>query len=104
MTESLNIPEGQKKKIPKTAKGRMKQIMQLPLKQKLNFMPEAGLKFIIGPYVYQVALVSPGKLRFTAKLIDVIIQGVNDGSKSKIINPHTGKPAITHENKLDIKS
>lgn len=91
MTESLNLSNEEMKEVPKTAKGRLKVLNELSVKEKLNFLPHSGFRFALGPYVYQVAVVNPGKLRFTAKLIDVIIEGVNDG-KSKIINPHTGDP------------
>lgn len=64
--------------------------MKLPLVDKVNFLPPFGHKFTMGPYVYQVIEIKGGKLGFYAKLIDVIIKGVNDG-KSPIIDPHTGK-------------
>ena len=75
--------------VPDTPEARIAQIMALPLKDKQQFMPPAGLKLQAGPYIYKIGFVNAGQLRFTAKLCDVIIEGVNDGKpeKSLIIKP-----------------
>jgi hypothetical protein len=88
--DNLNIPVEEKKQIPQTAKARIKELMGLPLHQKAPFLPASGDRFRWGPFIYEVAVVHAGKLRFTAKLADVIIQGVND-DVSPIIDPNTGK-------------
>lgn len=96
MSESLNIGKDQKEQIPDTPEGRIAELMELPLKVKKDFVPSSGMMFRFGPYVYRVAVTNPSQLRFTAKLVDVIIKGVNDGSEkvSNIINPNTGKGAV----------
>lgn len=92
--EALDIPD--KKNIPKTAKGRIEELMSLPLNQKVHFLPSSGQRFKMGPYIFRVKVVHPGKLRFTAALDDVVIDGINDGSEkiSPIIDPITGKGAV----------
>lgn len=91
MDKSAKIPEDEIKQIPDTAKARIKELMKLPLHQKYNFLPNSGYRFQLGPFIYEAAVVHGGKLRFTAKLVDVVIQGVNDTVESPIINPSTGK-------------
>ncbi len=86
---SLNIPNNEKKEVPSTAEGRIRGLMELPLHQKENFLPSSGYRFQMGPFIYEVAVVNAGKLRFTARLCDVVIEGINDG-KSDIIDPITG--------------
>lgn len=96
MLESLTIDKNQIGKIPDTPEGRITELMALPVKAKENFLPEPGLELRIGPYVYRVAIINPSQLRFTAKLVDVIIDGVNDGSEkvSDIIDPNTGEGIV----------
>ena len=79
-----------KKEVPSTAKERISELKKLPLSDKGVFVPAVGTTLRLGPFVYEVAVVNAGQLRFTAKLYDVIVDGVNDG-KSNIINPLTGK-------------
>jgi len=92
----LDIPGTEKKEIPKTAKGRIKELMQLSIVEKVSFLPVAGQRFRLGPFIYRVKITSPGKLRFTAALDDVVIDGVNDGSErvSDIVDPNTGKGVV----------
>ena len=87
--DAIDIPVKEKKQVPNTASGRIKKLLELPLKEKVNFVPPVGFKFVIGPFKYEVAVVNAGQLRFTAKLIDVNIVGVN--SESPIIDPETGE-------------
>lgn len=90
MDKSANIPNEEKKQVPSTAKARIKQLMELSFYEKTQFLPSSGYRFQMGPFIYEVAAVHAGKLRFTARLADVIVKGVNDGV-SKIIDPKTGK-------------
>jgi hypothetical protein len=78
-----------KKEMPGTAKERIAELLELPLKDKGVFVPAVGTTLKLGPFVYEVSVVNVGQLRFTAKLHDIVIDGVNDG-KSGIINPKTG--------------
>ena len=96
MSETLDIPKDEKKGIPKTAKGRIKELMNLPIVEKVSFLPTAGQRLRLGPFIYKVKVTSPGKLRFTAALDDVVIDGINDGSEkvSEIVDPSTGKGIV----------
>jgi hypothetical protein len=93
---SLDIQNEEKKEVPSTAKERIKELMGLPLVEKTAFLPRKGDTFRRGPFIFEVAVVHLGKLRFTAKLADVIIKGVNDGV-SPIVDPRTGE-RFTDEN------
>lgn len=86
--EKLNI--NHKDEVPKTAKERIVELKKLPLKDKLNLLPLSGQQFRFGPFIYKVTFVNGGDLRFSAKLEDIVIEGINDG-ESKIIDPRTGK-------------
>jgi hypothetical protein len=88
--KSMDIDDDLKEQIPSTESERIQELNKLNLKEKFNFLPPSGLRFNMGPYVYEVTFVNPSKLRFSSKLVDVIIEGVNDG-KANIINPHTGE-------------
>ena len=96
MPESLNLDKEQKRQVPDTPEARIAELMKLPLKNKASFVPPPDFTFRLGPHVYRVSVVNAGQLRFTAKLVDVIIQGVNDGSEkvSDIIDPKTGEGAV----------
>ena len=95
MSEALNIPKDEKQDIPSTPEARIKELMELPLAQKKNFIPQVGMNFGLGPFVFKVTVVNPSQLRFTATLADVIINGVNDSKKvSEIISPVTGKGIV----------
>ena len=96
MTESIKMVNDDRKEVPATAAARLRELMELPLKQKQNFLPAVGAKIKLGPFIFKVSVTNPSQLRFTASLMDVIIEGVNDGSEkaSPIINPHTGKGII----------
>ena len=66
-------------KVPLNRDTRMKQLLQnLNNKQKEGFLPESGFKFRLGPFIYEVTVVNIGDMRFSAKLYDVIIEGIND--------------------------
>ena len=96
MSEKLDIPKEEKNQIPKTAKGRIKALMELSIVEKVAFLPTAGQRFRLGPYIYRVKITSPGKLRFTAALDDVVIDGVSDGTEkvSEIVDPNTLKGIV----------
>ena len=51
MSETLDIPKDEKKDIPKTAKGRIKELMSLPIVEKVSFLPVAGQRFRMGPFI-----------------------------------------------------
>ena len=89
-----------KDQVPENAEDRIKKLMSLPLSSKKSFVPEPGMRLNLGPFVFEVAVTNPSQLRFTAKLVDVIISGINDG-KSNIIDPNTGKEfkKVSNENK-----
>ena len=95
MKNAFKIPEA-KQEIPDTPEARIKEIKALPAKQKQNFIPPVGGIFRLGPFIYKVSLTLPNQLRFTATLMDVIIEGVNDGSEniSQIVDPVTGKGIV----------
>lgn len=83
-----------KKDIPDTSQGRIAELMQLSYNDKKAFIPPVGFELQLGPFKFKVSFTNIGELRFTAKLSDVIIDGVND-DKSSIISPHTGKEIVT---------
>lgn len=96
MNDKLNIPDTEKKDIPETPEDRIRELMELPLKDKENFIPPVGQFVKLGPFIYQVKVTNPGQMRFTASLYDVVIEGVNDGSEkvSDIVDPNTGKGVV----------
>jgi hypothetical protein len=63
---------------PINRKGRLKSILKMANKQKEAFLPPIGFEFQAGPYIYKVTYHNVGDARFTAKLHDVIVEGVND--------------------------
>ena len=93
---ALKVDPPVQKEVPNTPEERMKEIRDLPNKDKANFLPEPGLTFSIGPFVYRATMANIGKLRFSAELVDVVIEGVNDGSEkiSPIIDPYTMQGAV----------
>ncbi len=93
--DSLKIEET-KNQIPDTPEKRIAGIMELSLKQKVAFLPKVGVLLDIGPFVFKVSVINASQLRFTATLVDVIMEGVNDGSEkvSPIIDPGTGEGAV----------
>lgn len=78
MQEKLKLPETEKSKVPIAREARIRAIQELPGSSKPNFLPKAGTLVRMGPYVYRVSFVNAGDLRFTAKLHDVVIEGVSD--------------------------
>jgi hypothetical protein len=96
MTDSIQLTDSEKTEIPDTPEKRMAEIRQLPNKSKTSFLPQPGMAFSMGPFVYKVSMVNIGKLRFTAELADVVIEGINDDSEniSLIIDPHTNQGVI----------
>ncbi len=66
-------------KVPETPKARINELMKLPLADKEHFIPPCEEVFRIGPFIYAVVVTNPGKLRFTATLVDVVIKDVPDG-------------------------
>lgn len=71
--------------IPLTSQARIKELKSLPTDQKRAFIPPVGAQFRLGPYVFEVAVQNAMQLRFTAKLKDVIIQGVKGQDEGAII-------------------
>ena len=68
-------------KVPLKRETRMQQMMELPNDNKVLFVPTVGTVLKLGPYLYRVSAVDIGKMRFTATLHDVIIDGINDSPK-----------------------
>lgn len=79
--ESLKIKEADK--VPLNAKLRIKELLELPLKKKQNFVPPVGLRLNIGPFIYEVSVTNPSQLRFTATLVDVNIEKKHEGDTIK---------------------
>lgn len=75
MSEALKID---KDKVPLSRAKRIEELLELPNKSKEQFIPPVGFTFRHGPYVYRVAATNVGQLRFTAKLHDVVVEGIND--------------------------
>lgn len=96
MGNALNISDYEKRGIPPTPEERIRELMESPLKQKAAFLPPIGGIFRVGPFVFKVSVSNPSQLRFTASLVDVIIDGVNGDKEkvSEIISPVTGKGIV----------
>ena len=65
-------------KVPLTPEARIRGLMELPNKSKQEFLPPVGFEFQLGPYIYKVTIHNVGQMRFTAKLSDVVVEGIND--------------------------
>lgn len=64
--------------VPLTPEARLKELKSLSNKHKEAFLPPVGSQFRIGPYIFKVSIQNVGQLRFTANLVDVVIEGIND--------------------------
>ena len=80
--ESLKIKESDE--VPLNAKMRIKELLELSLKEKQNFVPPVGLRLNIGPFVYEIKVTNPSQLRFTAQLQDVKIEKKEELKKPDI--------------------
>lgn len=64
--------------VPLSREGRVSGVMELPNKNKKAFLPPEGFEFQIGPFIYVVSSVNVGDMRFSARIHDFIVEGVND--------------------------
>jgi len=78
MSDSIKLSEEQIGKTPLSRAKRIEELRKVPNELKANFLPPVGTEFRMGPYVYKVAIHNVGDMRFTARLHDVIVEGVND--------------------------
>lgn len=75
---TLVLADDVKGEVPLSRETRIREISLLPNSKKGVMLPPAKALFQLGPFVYQVVMVNVGGMRFTAKLYDVKIEGVND--------------------------
>ena len=69
--------------IPESPESRIKDLMDLPLARKQSLIPPVGYRFQMGPFVFEVAATNPSQLRFSARMVDVVVED----EKPLIIKP-----------------
>jgi hypothetical protein len=60
--------------IPEAPEAKIKDLMDLPLARKQGLIPPAGYRFQLGPFVFEVAVTNPSQLRFSARMVDVVVE------------------------------
>ena len=76
--QTLKLTEEDKNRVPLNRETRLKHLSESPNEQKQSFLPPVGGTFRLGPYVYKVAVQNVGDMRFSARLHDIIVEGIND--------------------------